>query len=138
MGGRSSSTAASTSTNTSTINDHRIAVEAGGFGVASGGSLFVNQERADARALQDGFDAVEKIGTKSFDTLEDVTRTVSDAFGKSNAGALNLAEDIIKDSNKILAEGIEDNAKEIAETAIKYTGVSIAVLAAVMLLRGIK
>jgi len=120
MGGRSSSSSASTNSTTTNVNDHRVAVEAGGFGVGSHSSVNYN----DTEVLVEGFGSLREI---SKDALQ--------LYAGYGEGITKLASDVISENNAILAEGIEDNAKEIAESAIKYLVIGGVVVATAALLR---
>lgn len=111
MGGKSKSSSSSSTRTTYNTTDNRLAVEGGGFGVGAGAEVEIN--------LTDG-GAIEALET-GFEALPDIVGHVADFAGG-----------VVEDNTAILAEKLEDNSKEIAESTIKMVllaGTAIAVAA---------
>ena len=121
MGGKSSSK--SSSSTSSNVTDNRFGVESEGIGVSASGNSTVNVTDFDPEVVEQfkaiAGDVADTLG-KGFDSVGDVTSAVT-----------GLASGVIEDSLKIVSEASEDNAKEIAESTIKYLllGVTTAIVA---------
>ncbi|MEG3641615.1 hypothetical protein [Magnetococcus sp. PR-3] len=116
MGGKSSSSS-SNSTSQET-NDQRIQVE-DGIGIGAGATVTLTDPGVMA--------AFESVGSELARSIPEVIEQVTD-----------LAGDVIKDNNAVMAESVEDNAKEIAETAVKWLFGMVAVLGLAFIVVGKK
>ncbi|WP_085908070.1 hypothetical protein [Kiloniella majae] len=116
MGGKSSSK--SSSSTSSNVTDNRFGVESEGIGVSASGNSTVNVTDFDPEVVEQfrgiASDVADTLG-KGYDSVSDITSAVT-----------GLAGETIKDSLQIVAEASEDNAKEIAESTIKYLVLGVA------------
>lgn len=121
MGGSSSSTSSQSNSQTSEVNDSRVAVESGGIGVGSGATVDV--------AITDG--GIAKDLASASGDIADALGGGWEAMKRIGQGFADTATTIIKDNNKILADNKTDSAKDIAKTTIQMVmGVMVVVVVA--------
>jgi len=109
MGGQSKSTSSQTTTGPSTdVKDSRVAVEAGGIGVGSGGTGDVTvTDGGIAKDLATASSEIAGAIGGGWDALAGIGQGIADA-----------AVNIVKDNNKILAATKADSGTKIATMTI--------------------
>lgn len=120
MGGSSSSNSSSSNQTTTNQYDQRVAVEAEGIGIGSGATVTITDGGIieGAGELAKSFNETLQHG---YDSLDGIVGEVG-----------NLALQVVRENNAILAEQSEADTKELAETTIKFGLVATTAIVAAM------